>query len=58
MPQSTCSPRLRDVTGWGAQSVTRTAERLQTSTEQAGKGIQESFTEAVTRLKDVYAAAA
>jgi len=41
-----------------AQSVTRTAERLQTSTEQAGKGIQESFTEAVTRLKDVYAAAA
>ena len=41
-----------------AQSVTRTAERLQTSTEQAGKGIQESFSEAVSRLKDVYAAAA
>ena len=41
-----------------AQSVTRTAERLQTSTEQAGKGIQESFAETVTRLKDVYAAAA
>src|SRR5262245_20732688 len=42
----------------GAQSVTRSAERLQTGTEQAGKGIQESFTEAVTRLRDVYAAAA
>ena len=42
----------------GAQSVTRSAERLQTGTEQAGKGIQESFTEAVSRLKDVYAAAA
>ena len=41
-----------------AQSVTRTAERLQTGTEQAGKGIQESFSEAVSRLKDVYAAAA
>jgi hypothetical protein len=41
-----------------AQSVTRSAERLQTGTEQAGKGIQESFTEAVSRLKDVYAAAA
>lgn len=40
-----------------AQSVTRSAERLQTGTEQAGKGIQESFTEAVSRLKDVYAAA-
>jgi uncharacterized protein with von Willebrand factor type A (vWA) domain len=42
----------------GAQSITRSAERLQTGTEQAGKGIQESFTEAVSRLKDVYAAAA
>jgi hypothetical protein len=41
-----------------AQSVTRSAERLQTGTEQAGKGIQESFTDAVSRLKDVYAAAA
>jgi hypothetical protein len=40
-----------------AQAVTRSAERLQTGTEQAGKGIQESFTEAVSRLKDVYAAA-
>ena len=39
-----------------AQAVTRTAERLQTTAEQTGKGIQESFSEAVTKLKDVYAA--
>jgi hypothetical protein len=39
-----------------AQAVTRTAERLQTTTEQAGKGIQESFSEAVTKMKEVYAA--
>jgi predicted deacylase len=39
-----------------AQAMTRSAERLQTSAEQAGKGIQESFSEAVTKLKDVYAA--
>ena len=39
-----------------AQAVTRTAERLQTTAEQTGKGIQESFTEAVTKMQDVYAA--
>jgi hypothetical protein len=39
-----------------AQAVTRTAERLQTTAEQTGKGIQESFTEAATKMKDVYAA--
>jgi len=39
-----------------AHAVTRTAERLQTTAEQAGKGIQESFSETVTKLKDVYAA--
>lgn len=38
-----------------AQAMTRTAERLQTTAEQAGKGIQESFSEAATKLKDVYA---
>jgi hypothetical protein len=38
------------------QAVTRTAERLQTTAEQAGKGIQESFSETVTKLKGVYAA--
>jgi hypothetical protein len=39
-----------------AQAMTRTAERLQTTAEQTGKGIQDSFSEAVTKLKDVYAA--
>jgi hypothetical protein len=39
-----------------AQAVTRTTERLQTTAEQAGKGIQESFSEAVSKMKDVYAA--
>ena len=39
-----------------AQAMTRTAERLQTTAEQAGKGIQESFSETVTKMKDVYAA--
>jgi hypothetical protein len=36
-----------------AQALTRTAERLQQATEQAGKVIQESLTEAVSRTKDV-----
>jgi hypothetical protein len=39
-----------------AQAMTRTAERLSTTAEQTGKGIQESFSEAVTKLKNVYAA--
>ena len=39
-----------------AQAVTRTAERLSTTAEQTGKGIQESFSAAVTKMKDVYAA--
>jgi hypothetical protein len=39
-----------------AQAMTRTAERLQTTAEQAGRGMQESFSEAVTKMKDVYAA--
>src|SRR5688572_3088649 len=39
-----------------AQAMTRTAERLQTTAEQTGKGIQESFSEAVTKMKEVYAA--
>lgn len=37
-----------------AQAVTRSAERLQASAEQVGKGIQETFTAVVTRMKDVY----
>ena len=39
-----------------AQAVTRSAERLQASAEQASKGIQETFSGVVTRMKDVYAA--
>ena len=38
------------------QAMTRTAERLQTTAEQTGKGIQDSFAEAVTKMKEVYAA--
>ena len=38
-----------------AQAFTRAAERLQSSAEQAGKGIQETYTAVVTRVKDVYA---
>ena len=38
----------------GAQAVTRSAERLQTSAEQAGKGIQETYTAVVSKMKDVY----
>ena len=39
-----------------AQAVTRTAERLQTTAEQAGKGIQDSVAETVAKMKDVCAA--
>lgn len=38
------------------QAVTKSAERLQTTAEQAGKGIQETFSTVVTKMKDVYAA--
>jgi len=37
------------------QAWTRSAERLQSSAEQAGKTIQESCTGVVAKLKDVYA---
>ena len=35
-----------------AQAMTRSAERLQASAEQAGKGIQQTFEATVTRMKD------
>ena len=38
----------------GAQAVTRSAERLQTQAEQAGKGIQESCTAVTAKMKEVY----
>ena len=37
-----------------AQAMTRSAERLQASAEQAGKGIQETFEATATRVKDTY----
>jgi hypothetical protein len=37
-----------------AQAITRSAERLQASAEQAGKGIQETYATVVEKMKDVY----
>jgi len=37
-----------------AQAITRSAERLQTSAEQAGKGIQETYAAVVEKMKGVY----
>ena len=37
-----------------AQAITRSAERLQTSAEQAGKGIQETYASVVEKMKGVY----
>jgi hypothetical protein len=37
-----------------AQAITRSAERLQTSAEQAGRGIQETYIAVVEKMKDVY----
>jgi hypothetical protein len=36
-----------------AQAMTRSAERLQASTEQAGKGIQQTLETTITRIKEV-----
>jgi hypothetical protein len=40
-----------------AVAVTRAAERMQAATESAGKGIQDSCAGAMSKLKDIYAAA-
>jgi hypothetical protein len=37
-----------------AQAVTKSAERMQISAEQTGRGIQQTFGEVVNRTKDVY----
>jgi hypothetical protein len=37
-----------------AQAVTKSAERLQTTAEHAGKTIQETFSSVVNKMKDVY----
>lgn len=39
-----------------AQAVTKSAERLSSTAEQAGKGIQETFSAVVSKMKEVYAA--
>ncbi len=36
------------------QTLTRTAERLQATAEQAGKGIQSTLADAVTKTKEIY----
>lgn len=41
-----------------AQAVTKSAERLSSTAEQAGKGIQTTLTDAVTKTKEIYARAA
>ena len=38
-----------------AQAMTRSAERMQVSAEQAGKSIQQTFETTVGRVKDAYA---
>jgi hypothetical protein len=38
------------------QAMTRSAERLQATTEQASKGIQETLAGSVTRMKEIHAA--
>jgi len=40
-----------------AVAMTRAAERMQATTESAGKGIQDSCASAVNKLKDIYGAA-
>jgi hypothetical protein len=40
------------------QAMTRTAERLQATAEQAGKGIHATLTDAVTKTREIYARAA
>jgi methyl-accepting chemotaxis protein len=39
-----------------AQAVTKSAERLSSTAEQAGKGIQETFSGVVTKMREVYTA--
>ena len=52
-PQTACHLAEENV-----QTLTRTAERLQATAEQAGKGIQATLTDAVTKTKEIYARAA
>jgi hypothetical protein len=52
-PQAACHFAEENV-----QTLTRTAERLQASAEQAGKGMQTTLTDAVSKTKEIYVRAA
>jgi hypothetical protein len=52
-PQTACHLAEENV-----QTLTRTAERIQVTAEQAGKGIQATLTDAVAKTKEIYARAA
>jgi hypothetical protein len=52
-PQAACHLAEENV-----QTLARTAERLQVTAEQAGKSIQATLTDAVTKTKEIYARAA
>jgi hypothetical protein len=52
-PQAACHLAEENV-----QTFTRTAERLQATAEQAGKGIQATLTDAVAKTREIYARAA
>jgi hypothetical protein len=52
-PQTACHLAEENV-----QTITRTAERIQATAEQAGKDIQATLTDAVTKTKEIYARAA
>jgi methyl-accepting chemotaxis protein len=43
--------------GGTAEALTESVERLQHTAEEAGKGIQETFTSATSRMREVYAQA-
>jgi hypothetical protein len=45
------------VMGGAAEAVTQSVDRLQQTAEEAGKGIQETFTTATTKMREVYAQA-
>jgi hypothetical protein len=52
-PQAACHLAEENV-----QTLTRTAERLQATAEQAGRGIQATLTDAVAKTREIYARAA
>jgi hypothetical protein len=39
-----------------AQSLSRSVERMQATAEQAGKGIQDTLTGTVSKMREIYAA--